>query len=116
MSVGVSMDFSGITEVKIPQGEVTKITETSGSKRVLWEKVRPYCGYFIHVKPSSSSIDEFTSYEIPYVKGSGWRSAWDKPIRNIEAKASFPICSWVKEKQLGNGQEVDTEILDGGGA
>ena len=30
------MDFAGITEVKIPQGEVEKITETS-SGRVLWE-------------------------------------------------------------------------------
>ena len=33
------MDFSGITEVKIPQGNVEKITETSGG-RVLWEKER----------------------------------------------------------------------------
>ena len=33
------MDFAGITEIKIPQGNVEKITETS-SGRVLWENVK----------------------------------------------------------------------------
>lgn len=35
------MDFSQVTEVRIPQGDVSRITETS-SGRVLWEKGKVY--------------------------------------------------------------------------
>ena len=34
----MSVTFANVTAVKIPQGDVTKIQETSGQKRVLWEK------------------------------------------------------------------------------
>ena len=34
----MSVDFANVTEVKIPQGDVTKITDSSG--RILWQKVQ----------------------------------------------------------------------------
>ena len=113
------MDFAGITEIKIPQGNVEKITETS-SGRVLWEKVSKAFGYFIHAKPfspspvnisdvltmgsSTSNLNEFTSYEASYVKTSGWYASGrgHDPVRNIQALGSFPICSYLKKSKVGN--------------
>ena len=34
----MSVIFADVTDITIPEGSVTKIEETSGLKRVLWEK------------------------------------------------------------------------------
>ena len=40
------MKFAEVTDITIPQGEVIKIEETSGLKRVLWEKKRVFASVY----------------------------------------------------------------------
>ena len=82
----MSVTFANVTDIKIPEGNVTKIQETSGLKRVLWEKddSEKYKGdtkyYFLKYKRSNGDI-----YYGSCLQKNG------KTIKDLEGQHSFAL-------------------------
>ena len=64
----MSVSFSGVTDITIPQGSVTKITDSNG--RVLWEKKSGYeLGYPLNFIYAELNNESFTSESAFYSTG-----------------------------------------------
>ena len=81
----MSVTFANVTGVKIPEGEVTKIQETSGQKRVLWEKKS--------TKDKTIFIEQYSSYDKKTYYSHYFSNPIDYPNRSGGGDIGFPNSS-----------------------
>ena len=93
----MSVSFSGVTDITIPQGSVTKITDSNG--RVLWEKKSGYeLGYPLNFIYAELNNESFTSESAFY--STGGATSISKPT-NLTSFSSFVVNAYLGTSQSG---------------